>query len=209
MRAAPEDADEQVEQAHRIVNRAMHAHRLARQDPYGGSLPAAMALVIRVGYGTGDELADGRFRDALEVPPAPGPRNRADALRPQERLAGSLGRRDDAEACETLLLRARADLDGERVREAALQLRVGLEALLAEVRAPDSVSAPGAGLAVAAEQADRQVEDLETLQGRRSVTGEAANEALAGELSEARAAEVAETLAICERVLRRKRLLTP
>ena len=43
-------------------------------------------------------------------------------------------------ACELLLIRARADLDAGRTREAALQLRVGLEALLAEreaLAAPD------------------------------------------------------------------------
>ena len=39
------------------------------------------------------------------------------------------------------------------------------------------------------------------------MTGEAANEALAGELAEPRAAEVTETLRLCERVLRRKRAL--
>ena len=45
-----------------------------------------------------------------------------------------LGGRERLDACETLLLRARADLDAGRPREAALQLRVGLEALLVELR---------------------------------------------------------------------------
>ena len=44
-----------------------------------------------------------------------------------------LGGRERIDACETLLLRARADLDAGRDREAALQLRVGLEALLVEL----------------------------------------------------------------------------
>ena len=45
-----------------------------------------------------------------------------------------LGGRERVDVCETLLLRARADLDAGREREAALQLRVGLEALLAELK---------------------------------------------------------------------------
>jgi hypothetical protein len=90
------------------------------------------------------------------------------------------------------VIRARADLDAGRIREAALQLRVGLEALLAE---RDALTAPD------------QDEDLASLDQRRSITGSAANEALAGELSEERAAEVSETLRIAERVLRRKRAL--
>ncbi len=206
LRGSPDEADELVAEGLGIVNRALHAHRLATQDPYGGGVPAAMALVTRVGYGTGDELADGRFTDAIEVPPSPGPRGRVEALRPQERLAATLGRREAPDACETLLLRARADLDGERPREAALQLRVGLEALLAEVSA--SPAPEGAGARLGADQAARQVADLAELEECRAATGEAANEALAGELSAARADEVAETVALCERVLRRRRILS-
>ena len=78
------------------------------------------------------------------------------------------------------------------MREAALQLRVGLEALLAE---REALAAPD------------QDEDLAALDERRAITGEAANEALAGELSDERAAEVTESLRLCERVLRRKRAL--
>jgi hypothetical protein len=101
-----------------------------------------------------------------------------------------LGRRTTVAACELLLIRARSDLDAGRTREAALQLRVGLEALLAE---REALAAPD------------QEKDFAALDERRQITGEAANEALAGELSEARAAEVTETLRLSERVLRRKR----
>ena len=60
-------------------------------------------------------------------------RRREAELQPQERLAAVLGARERFDSCETLLLRARADLDAGRMREAALQLRVGLEALLVEL----------------------------------------------------------------------------
>jgi hypothetical protein len=202
-----EEADDLVAEALAIVNRALHAHRLATQDPNGGGVSAAYALATRVGYGTGDDLADGRWIEALEIPPAPGPRRRAEALRPQERVAADLGRREMPDACETLLLRARSDLDAGRGREAALQLRVGLEALLAEVSADVPAGSRGPTGDRAAGHAARQVEDLEALAGRRAITGEAANEALAGELSGDRTAEVAETLGVCERVLRRRRIL--
>ena len=88
---------------------------------------------MRVGFGSGDELADGRWSEAIELPRRERRRRRAEALRPQERLAAVLGGREHVDACETLLLRARLDLDQDRFREAALQLRIGLEALLAEL----------------------------------------------------------------------------
>ncbi len=206
--ASEERSDELIGEALRIANRALHAWRLATQDPYGARAAEALTLTRRVGFGTGDELADGRWSEAIEVPAAPGPRRRADALGPQERMAAALGRRETPLACEVLLLRARADLDGDRPREAALQLRVGLEALLAEIKAkPPTGAGKGAGAELASEQAAAQVADLEALRERRSMTGDAANEALRGEVSGARAAEVTETLRVCERILRRRRIL--
>ncbi|HMC50738.1 MAG TPA: hypothetical protein VKH20_08835, partial [Solirubrobacterales bacterium] len=62
-------------------------------------------------------------------------RQREERLRPQERVAAILRDREQLDACETLLLRARADVDAGRDREAALQLRIGVEALLAELEA--------------------------------------------------------------------------
>ena len=203
-----EEAGELVGEGLGILNRALHAHSVATQDPFGGGVSEAAALATRIGFGTGDELADGRWSEAVVVPVRPGPRRRSDALRPQERLAAALGRREATDACETLLLRARADLEGERMREAALQLRVGLETLLAEVSAEAaSAAASGAAAALASEQLARQADDLRLLAARRGITGDAANEALAGELSADREAEVAETIGLCERVLRRRRVL--
>jgi hypothetical protein len=191
LREDPDAIAEEVAGALAFVNRAVHAHRAATLDPALADASAEHALAVRVGFGAGDALADGRFAAAFEVPPAARAR-RAEALRPQERVAAVLGGRETIAAYELLLLRARSDLDAGRGREAALQLRVGLEALLAERGA---LRAPG------------QKEDLAALGERRSITGEAANEALAGALSEERAGEVAETLRLCERVVRRRRVL--
>ncbi|MDX6583821.1 MAG: hypothetical protein QOI10_3005 [Solirubrobacterales bacterium] len=181
----------EIAEALLLVNLAVHAHRAATLDPQIPDIGAAAALAVRVGYGTGDELAESRYSEAIEVPRSER-RRRAELLRPQERVAEVLGRRATVAACELLLIRARSDLDAGRSREVALQLRVGLEALLAE---RDALQAPD------------QDDDFAALSERRPITGEAANEALAAELSAARLAEVTETLRICERVLRRKRAL--
>ena len=66
---------------------------------------------------------------------APGRRRRRAAPAGSERLAALLAGRDAPLACEELTLRARADLDHEREREAALQLEAALGAALAELEA--------------------------------------------------------------------------
>ena len=185
-------AEAAVTAALSAANRMLHAHRVATGDPYGHEVAREAAIVTRVGYGTGAGLAEGHWEDAVEVPQPARRHRRAEARRPQERLAAVLGGRQPIDACETLLLRARADLDQGRTREAALQLRVGLEALLAEL--------PGRA-------GPDQQDDLAALEQLRAPTEQAGDEAVRGELSPARAEEVAETLAICERVLRRRQIL--
>jgi hypothetical protein len=127
---AGERAEEIVADALAVLNQALHAHRVAAADPYAGAAARAAAQVTRIGYGVGEQVADGRWEAALELPP-PAPSRRA--LAPQERLAALLSGRDVALACEELALRARLDLDAGREREAALQLRAALEAALAEL----------------------------------------------------------------------------
>ena len=102
--------------------------------------------------------------------------------------------RERIDVCETMLLRARADLDAGRTREAALQLRVGLEALLAELPGRRRRPRPRA-------------RTWRLLAERRGEAGDAANAALRGDLDPAAAAAVEELLAVCERVLRRRRVL--
>jgi hypothetical protein len=190
----PEAAEARVTAGLKAVNAVLRAYRLVTRDPYGHEIGRQAILVARVGYGTGDGLAGGRWEEAVEVSQPAGRRRRAEALRPQERLAAVLAGREPIDICETLLLRARADLDQGRPREAALQLRAGLEALLAEL--------PGRA-------GEDQAEDLAALRERLEGAAQAAQEALAGELEGERAAEVAETLGICERILRRRQILRP
>jgi hypothetical protein len=182
-----------VDAALRVVNRALHAHRAATMDPYVHEVSSHGALGVRIGYGTGDELAEGRWSEAVELPQHQPRRRRVESLQPQERLAATLGGKQRVDACETLLLRARLDLDQARPREAALQLRVGLEALLAEL--------PGRA-------GPDQEADLAALEGSRSAIADAANRALRDELRDEDASNVEQTLGVCERILRRRRILS-
>ncbi|MFZ0041899.1 MAG: hypothetical protein WAK93_11370, partial [Solirubrobacteraceae bacterium] len=116
-----------------VLNRALHAFRLVTADPYLHTVGRQQAIVARVGFGAGEEVADGLWTSARELALSDRPRRRARVLAPQARLAAVLGARELALACEELVLRARLDLDHGREREAALQLLVALDAALAEL----------------------------------------------------------------------------
>jgi hypothetical protein len=192
-----ETVDLLLEEGLRDLNWALHAQAVAGGDPHSQTMALSRAAAARVGFGSGEQLADGLFTEARRVDPGlrPGSRRRQrdEELRPQQRVAAVLGGRERLNACETLLLRARADLDASRNREAALQLRVGLEALLVELRGP--LSDPG------------HEEDMATLDTRRSEIGALANAALQGDLDAAQLKTLRDTQALCERVLRRRRVL--
>jgi hypothetical protein len=129
--AAGARAEEVVAAALAVLNRAVAGHRVAAADPLLPDADPRRALVTRVGYGIGEQVAEGLWEQARELPPARSGREKA--LVPQQRLAALLGGRDVALACEELALRARADLDAGRQREAAMQLHVALEAAVAEL----------------------------------------------------------------------------
>ena len=194
--AEEESIDALVAEGIGLLNRALFARAAAAADPDGAELAPEAAIRVRVGVGSGDEVASGRFTEARDVDvraPTSRRRRREVELRPQERVAAVLGRRERIDPCETLVLRARLDLDAGRDREAALQLRVGLEALLVELQ--------GALVDLGHQ------EDMATLAARRSEAGDAANMALRGELDADRTRSVRELLETCERVLRRRRVL--
>jgi len=194
--ASEEAIDAAVAEGIALLNRAIHAHAVASADPLGAELRADRAATVRIGHGNGKEVASGRFSTAREVDVRAGAsarRRQDEELRPQERVAAVLGGREQLDACEALILRARADLDGDRRREAALQLRVGLEAMLIEL---------------AGSLADPDHErDMAELEARRGEVGQAANAALQGDLSLDDERRVTELVEICERVLRRRRVL--
>jgi hypothetical protein len=132
LRGNEEGLDAELHSALVVLNRALAAQRVAAADPYQPELSGDRALVTRVGYGRGDSVADGRFAEAVELPRAAGRRIKRSMEAPEERFAALIGGRERPLVAEELVLRARADLDAGRPREAALQARVALEALVAE-----------------------------------------------------------------------------
>jgi hypothetical protein len=175
-----------------LLNQAVAGHRVASADPWVADADPAHALVCRVGYGTGEQVADGDWEAARELPlPAP-PSARSLILSPQERLAALLSGRDAALACEELTLRARGDLDHGRPREAALQLAIALDTGLAE-------------LEVWREQGD-MARRLEELDGWRDAVARAARSALQGGLEPAQSEDVVTALGRLEAALRERQV---
>lgn len=191
------EIDAAVDTGTALLNDALHAQAVAAADPYVAALTPERAVAVRLGYGSGDQIADGAFSEAREVDVAAGGsprRRRQEELRPQERVAAVLRGRESFAACEALLLRARADLDAGRHREAALQLEIGIEALLAELSA--------------AVDDDGHRKDIATLEESKPAVETAAEQALAGDLSDESEATVRAALETAERILRRRRVLS-
>ena len=151
--AEDEDArDAEIATALVLINAAVHAHRVASLDGHLPDISTTHALTVRIGYGDGEGLADGKWEKAIEL--ARGARRkRTELLAPQEKVAAILGGRETLDAATGAILRARVDLDSGRARDAALQLRMGLEAMLAD---RESFGKSG------------QEEDLAALEERRS-----------------------------------------
>jgi hypothetical protein len=169
---ADAERDAEVAAACRELNFVLRSHRAAAGDPYARDVRAEHALVVRLGYGEGEQVAEGRFERAIELPKEPPKRKRGQALAPQERLAAVLGGRDSLLVGEELALRARLDLEAGRPREAALQARIALEALLGELE--DKFGAP--------------------LRALRGPVARAANGALDGDLGDEDVATVADAV---------------
>jgi hypothetical protein len=186
-RAAHEPAV--VADAARTLVRLVAASRIAAACPFPDPDLAA-ALTTRVGYGSGAQVAAGEWESAVTLPAGGRSRGaRRSAAAPEaERLAALLAGRDVALACEELTLRARADVDAGRWREAALQLEAALGAALTE-------------LSAWREQRDIAAR-LDELAGFVDPVARAAAAARAGTLEPAQTAALREGLARLEAALR-------
>lgn len=184
------DLRAEAEAAIGVLDDVVHAQRIATADPFAHEIALDQALAVHVGFGAGEQVAEGDWAEARSLPPAGAsglPSRRAGALRPGERFAALLSGRDVALAAEELTLRARLDLERGRTREAALQLRVALEAALAELQA----------------WAHREdvARRLDELRDARPVVGAVANRALQGGLDEHEIEDVARVVRRIEAAL--------
>ena len=184
--AAGERSEAVLAGALAVLNRAVAAQRVAAADPLLADADPARALVVRVGYGAGEQVAEGEWESARELPEPRGRRGRV--IVPQQRLAALLSGRDVALACEELALRARADLDAGRQREAAMQLHLALEAAVAELESWRGRSNMG--------------ERIDELAALRDGVAAAANAAIQGGLEPSEVAAVSAALERLEAALR-------
>lgn len=187
VRADDDRAEAELDSALAVLARAVRAYRVARADPSVRDLSLDQALVTRIGYGDGQAVVDGRYSDAWELP-RERRRTKRSMEAPEELFAALIGGRATLLPCEELVLRAGADLAADRPREGALQARIALESLLAEL---------GDELAPARRTA---------LEEDRAVIGEAANAALRGDLPATLAETAAASVRRMEAALAARRL---
>lgn len=173
-----------------VLGVVMHAFRLIVADPHVSGPGRRQLLSAKVGYGDGEDLAEGRFGMSRELPPPRGPRfqRRAKVLEPQAKLAAALSGREPTLVCADLALRATHDLEEGRLREAALGAMIALNAAVSELARDPQAAAIGG-----------RIGELRDLIG--GVTA-AAQTALEGPLSEAECAAVSHALARTEAALR-------
>jgi hypothetical protein len=177
-----------------VLNRALHSFRLASADPHVHGIGRRDALVARLGYGAGEEVADGLWTDARELIDA-GRHRRRRIPAAQARLAALLTGRDVPLACEELVLRARLDLDEGRMREAALQVLAALDAALAELVAEPTAAA--------------LAERIEELRGLHDGVAAAAQAALTGPMDLDQLGSTAFALGRIEAALRARAVARP
>jgi hypothetical protein len=171
-----------------VLNRVLHVFRLVSADPYLNVISRQRALVARIGFGAGEQVADGLWSEALELVSTGGRQRRARMFAPQAGFAAVLGGRRRPLVCEELALRARLDVDQGHDRQSALQVLIALDAALAEL--PLDPAAPLL--------ADR----LEELRGRRDPVADAGQAALAGPIGDEHREVVLFTLSRIEAALR-------
>jgi hypothetical protein len=172
VRQSEEAQDAFVGEALEVLNLAIRAHRAGTHDPYALEVTRRDARSVRIGYGSTEEVQEGRWRTAIELPPPSGRRpRRIERLRPAEAVAGVLAGHATVLESEDLLVRGLIDLDNGRTRAAAFQVNAALRLLTAETGA----------------DAPPEVQAVCGLAGRAGALEASAAE---GSLSEAQAAEL-------------------
>lgn len=157
-----------VDEGLSVLNRAIAGHRAGAGDPYVLEVARRDARKVRIGFGTSQEVAEGGWTEALDIPSPPGQRaSRASTLAPAEAVADALTGRLPVLQCEDLLVRVFLDLDHGRTQAAALQAEAGLRLVLAETATEDDrvreavkTAAELSDLAVTRELSEPEIERL-------------------------------------------------
>jgi hypothetical protein len=171
---AEHDAEAAVEEALAVIGRLAQLGAIAGAEVRPRPLRWNDLTRALLAYGNGYEGADGSWSShRLVAVPADEPhrvRRSGRGLGNEERLADLLSGRDPVLAAERLSLRVQHDLEAEHYREAALQLRIAVEAAIAELEpwreAPDVDAA------------------LTQLRGARGAVAETATAAVRGGLTD-------------------------
>ena len=134
IRASEGEQQRWVHQGLGILNLAIRAYRTGAPDPYAIEVTRRDARRVRIGYGTTEDVQDGLWQDAIELPPPLRARiKRIERLRPAEAVAVVLSGEAEVLQAEDLLLRALIDLDQGRTRGAAYQVAAAMRLLPLEL----------------------------------------------------------------------------
>jgi hypothetical protein len=130
-----------IEEGLRVLNIAIRAYRAGAHDPYAIEVGRRDARRVRIGFGTAEDVQNGRWREALEPAPAVRERSgRIERLRPSEAVATVLSGRGRVLEGEDVMLRALVDLDHGRTRAAAFQVRAAMTLLADELGKPSELA---------------------------------------------------------------------
>jgi len=134
IRVSEEDQQRWVREGLGVLNLAIRAYRTGAPDPYAMEVTRRDARRVRIGYGNTEEVQNGVWQDALELPPPLRSRpKRIERLRPSEAVAVVLSGQGEVLEAEDLLLRALVDLDQGRTRAAAFQAAAAMTLLPVEL----------------------------------------------------------------------------
>ncbi|MEX0992444.1 MAG: hypothetical protein WDZ37_00445 [Solirubrobacterales bacterium] len=178
-----DSANAYVTQGIELANRVVRAHRIAAWNPYEVEFSRERTYRIRIGFGPGDQLAEGLWSEARSVSGGSESRLRRSRIDPGSAVAEMLSGRRPAYVGDDLLLRARLDLDQGHVNQAAIQAHAAAAALAAEPRKGD-------------QEGDLQPEPDRLTELQRL--------ALRGELDAQSAQELEEIVSALERTARRR-----
>ena len=193
----PDFTGDMLDDAIATLDRVRAADAGSSGVPFGTPTEVGSIIAARVGYGEGDQVASGRFLQALDVDARGGTgekrRQRLARNGPLARTAAVLGGREKTAACEVLIPRIRLDLKTGNEGAARLMAAAAIGATISE-------------LEFAVEDEDHE-KDLDRLEEMLPVLTEVSSRAEQGAGEPGDADLVGEALAVAERVTRRRRIL--